>query len=498
MKAKVTTSVANIRFQPGGSIAARIDKGTVVDVLSEEDSWAIINYYDTERYIEKKDLNYVNKKEIKRVRVIVPTLNVRKTPRGQIVGKVHLNDEMNVLNEENGWCRITYNDKPAYVSADYLEFKAESPEITARGVITISGLNVRKKPQGEKMGVVTDDQFLDILSEKNGWYEIAFKGKSGYVYGKYVNKFTARVKPNLLNVRDKPKGNVIGKVEKDTLLNFLVDENGWMHVIFQGQKGYVMTKYMEKLTNAPQQNIKSDKSYLIEKENLNRIALEPVKKLEQGGNEDERTLKNIWNQYGNLMHELSEHLNIETASAVAIFAIESRGVGFWKENHSIIRFEAHVFHKFWGKDHEETFRRHFKFNPTKRWTGQAYRENPDDNWTELHTGDDYQRREWEALNIARKLDEEKALESQSIGAPQILGANYSRLGYASVQNMFEHFNRDIRYHIFGFFDFLDDEMMAMIRKKRFKKFAGKYNGPGNAEHYGNHIKQYYELYKNLV
>lgn len=496
-KAKVSTQTTNVRFQPGGTIAARVDKGTVLDVTSEEGAWCIIDYYGTQRYVKSADLEYIDKSAIKQARVIAGTLNVRQQPAGNITGKVHLNDTLEVLNEANGWCKIAFKDKPAYVASAYVEFIADDPRAIARGIITIPGLNVREKPQGEKIGVVKDDQFLDIIRETNGWYAIVFKGKTGYVYGKYVNKFTARVIPDLLNVRATPGGKVIGKAEKDQLLHYLVDENGWLKVIFEGQKAFVEGKYMEKLTDIPEQSVKADKKYLVKKKELQKIGLDPVKKLPVEGDEDQQSLARIWNRYGNLMQELSDYLKIDLEAAIAIFAIESRGEGFWKKNHTLIRFEAHVFHKFWGKDHEETFRKHFKFNPTKRWTGQAFRAHPDDDWTDLHTGDNYQEREWKALEIARKLDDEKALESQSIGAPQILGANYSRLGYASVQDMFEQFNAHIRFHIFGFFDFLDDSMVKQIRKKQFEKFASQYNGPGNAAHYGKRINDYYQMFKKM-
>ena len=49
--------------------------------------------------------------------------------------------------------------------------------------------------------------------------------------------------------------------------------------------------------------------------------------------------------------------------------------------------------------------------------------------------------EYEALNFARSLDDEKALLSISMGLPQILGSNSKLIGYDSVQEMFNNFNK---------------------------------------------------------
>lgn len=48
--------------------------------------------------------------------------------------------------------------------------------------------NVRQSPstESEKIGTVDKGSTITILSEVNGWYEIEFKGKIGYVSGEFV------------------------------------------------------------------------------------------------------------------------------------------------------------------------------------------------------------------------------------------------------------------------------------------------------------------------
>jgi len=104
------------------------------------------------------------------------------------------------------------------------------------------------------------------------------------------------------------------------------------------------------------------------------------------------------------------------------------------------------------------------------------------------------------LEFARRLDDTAALNSISMGAPQIMGFNFSSLGFASVQDMFEKFSKDIRYHIIGFFDFVaaTKPMLEALKKQDFSGFAKLYDGAGQAEKYGSWVKKRFEAFDALA
>ena len=62
--------------------------------------------------------------------------------------------------------------------------------------------------------------------------------------------------------------------------------------------------------------------------------------------------------------------------------------------------------------------------------------------------------EWQVFEFARNLNEPAAMRSISMGGPQIMGFNHSRIGYDSAREMFDTFQADIRYHVLGLFDFI--------------------------------------------
>ncbi len=85
-----------------------------------------------------------------------------------------------------------------------------------------------------------------------------------------------------------------------------------------------------------------------------------------------------------------------------------------------------------------------------------------------------------------------------MGLPQILGSNARLIGYDSIVEMYENFNKDIRYHIFGLFDFLSPRMIKFLRNKEFVNFAKYYNGAGQARRYGKWLQDYYEAFPTNI
>ena len=101
--------------------------------------------------------------------------------------------------------------------------------------------------------------------------------------------------------------------------------------------------------------------------------------------------------------------------------------------------------------------------------------------------------EWEAFDIARTLDEPAALQSISMGAPQIMGFNHAAIGYDSARTMFDRFETDERYHILGLFDFVKgggttSRMLEALKREQYEQFATYYNGNGQAAAYGARIR----------
>ena len=370
---------------------------------------------------------------------------------------------------------------------------AEEKTLIMKGKITAKVLNVRSDASldSEVIGKLKKNDLVEIVGIEEKWYEIQFSDSSAFVSAKFVNPLikSGVVTANILNVRSLPNkdSDIVGKVKKDKKVIVVDQLEGWLRIKYKETFAYVSAKYIDLKS-------KGGKNYLYTDIELQKVAMEPAQKVEVTGNRIEKIVKQTYNKYGNLLKALSNRLGIDMASAIAVIGVESGGKGFNDEK-VIIRFENHLFYRYWGKENEKVYNDHFKYGSDKKWLGHKFRADSKAEWGSFHGDQD---KEHEVLAFARKLDDELALKSISMGLPQILGSNSKIIGYDSIVEMYENFNKDIRFHIFGLFDFLSPRMIKYLRNQEFVNFAKYYNGAGQARRYGKFLQDYYEAFPDDI
>ncbi|MDI3529927.1 5'-nucleotidase C-terminal domain-containing protein [Thermoanaerobacterium sp. CMT5567-10] len=126
------------------------------------------------------------------------------------------------------------------------------------GIVTVSALNVRAgaSTSSKVIGVLHAGNIVNLISESNGWYQIDYNGKTGYVYGKYVAvtsnlsnitvlktvKVTARSGLNV-RVNSSTAARKIGAVPYGAELKVVGEYNGWYQIQYNGGYGFVYAKY---------------------------------------------------------------------------------------------------------------------------------------------------------------------------------------------------------------------------------------------------------------
>ncbi len=342
------------------------------------------------------------------------------------------------------------------------------------------------------LGKLYKNNIVQIVDIGEKWYEILYANSTAFVYSKFVKPLvkSGSVNANLLNIRRLPNKNSekIGRLRRNNKVIILEEVDAWYKIKYKQSFGYVFGKYIETKAKKP------SKKFLYQDKTLVNIAIAPKKKLEVEGSRIEKIMRNTYNKYGNLLEHLSDKLGIELAAAIAVLSVESGGVGI-KNGRTLIRFENHLFYKYWGKFNQTEYAKNFQFASGRNWLGHKFRTDENSEWQNFH-GD--QNEEYKVLEFARQIDNEKALLSISMGLPQILGSNASIIGYDNVQEMFDNFNKDIRYHIFALFDFFSPRMIKFLKKKEFVNFARYYNGRGQAKRYGKFIQDYYEAFNDKI
>ncbi len=131
------------------------------------------------------------------------------------VGKAQTGDEFTLLEEKgNGWSKITFDGKDAFIKTEYLEpveeaaaaaeteqadqdtaqteTNAETQTVSAGDGTTVTvteNVNVRKTASetGEKLGLVYVGEKLElVMKQADGWTKVKYKGQTAYVKSDYV------------------------------------------------------------------------------------------------------------------------------------------------------------------------------------------------------------------------------------------------------------------------------------------------------------------------
>lgn len=135
------------------------------------------------------------------------------------------------------------------------------------GIVTASSLNVRSGPStyNNIIGGVMRNQKIQIISSRNGWYEIKYSNKSGWVSGRYVsvtNSQTTTIKPlnktlistANLNVRSggSTDHKIISYIRKGEHVDIIdISSSGWYRVkLKNGTVGYASNKYLKEDNNS--------------------------------------------------------------------------------------------------------------------------------------------------------------------------------------------------------------------------------------------------------
>lgn len=91
----------------------------------------------------------------------------------------------------NGWSKVIYEGKEAYIKSDYLELIVSEATGDAIGVVkALENVNVRTNADtsAKAIGLASAGSTYNLLEDAGDWYKIDFEGKTGYVKAEYFEK----------------------------------------------------------------------------------------------------------------------------------------------------------------------------------------------------------------------------------------------------------------------------------------------------------------------
>lgn len=153
-----------------------------------------------------------------------------------------------------------------------------------------------------------------------------------------------------------------------------------------------------------------------------------------------------------LVWSVAAVFKLETRAVLAFLSAETGGKGFDEKTGKIlIQFEPKWFHDL------------VPYAPSGAWSVNKV---------------EVQAKEWIAFNDAFSKNKVAAMEATSIGIGQILGYHWKRLGYASVDAMWDDAKKGIERQIWQVCKFIDTDkkLKAAIIARNWHIVATLYNG----------------------
>ena len=169
-----------------------------------------------------------------------------------------------LLEELDGWYKVSYDDQVGYMSADWLKVSQSSSEIVmGLGTVTADTLDIRSGAGlvYNSLGVLYKDASVIILEDcGNGWYKVSGAGCIGYVSAECVEVAnnrgsaidtepvgTGTVNVTCMDVRFGPGNGYssIGYLYSKEPVSILKDcGNGWYQIAYGSGSAYVRADYI--------------------------------------------------------------------------------------------------------------------------------------------------------------------------------------------------------------------------------------------------------------
>ncbi len=367
------------------------------------------------------------------------------------------------------------------------------------------GVNLRSQAQVDPstlLGTLNEGTKLELDQQGGDWNTAKV-----YVATQVASAAGNLVKPlagyDTINIRSAPDidpSTGVGELSSSQGLELISGPtNGWFVARVYLSAQYSLVVSDQPAPTPPPGSLTVPNGSPLTAAELQALSLAPAQQRNAPGGAAQTALNaaRIWNKYGGVLEPLSAKIGIDKAVAVAVIAVESGGSGMGPDGRMIIRFENHLFWAYWGKNNPAAYNQYFVFNQTTTWQGHQYRTQPNGPWLDVHQN---QNSEWAAFNFATTLNASAAKSSISMGLTQILGSNYSAIGYSSVDAMFAAFAADEKYQLLGFFNFVknDQRQISALQNSDFVGFARIYNGPGMPDYYGGLIKGVVDGFNTLV
>lgn len=230
----ISTETLHLREGPGLSypIVKTLKKNESLTFIEREGEWYHVQVGEQDGWVASwlTSSPKMNRHDTRKTAISqVDQLNVRSEPRlsSSVLTQIHSGQEVEVLESEINWVKISYNEMVGWVSSDYVTVNEVVSEESQNNVetstneenvkstfeesvehgensftITVDEVILRKKPDlsSRPLGSVKKGEQYEVVDRQHNWVKIKYNNKNGWLYNFY-GTFTDE-KPLITNNKD--------------------------------------------------------------------------------------------------------------------------------------------------------------------------------------------------------------------------------------------------------------------------------------------------------
>ncbi len=195
---EVNVDILNVRSGPGlqYDIAGKVKRGQRFTVHQQKGDWYQIEFDEGYFGWVAGWLVTASQAGIRAVESTVDILNVRSGPSQSfaVIDQISPGKLYPIVSEEGNWVKIRINqDREGWVAGWLIKKKqADADDVdmssSNRAVVRVPILNVRSGPGTNfaKIGQIKNGEEVQVEQVKDGWYQIKFSGREGWISGDFA------------------------------------------------------------------------------------------------------------------------------------------------------------------------------------------------------------------------------------------------------------------------------------------------------------------------
>ena len=272
----LNNDILNVRSTPfsNGDLVTTLNNGDRVNVIAiTSNDWYKVNINGTIGYCNKSYIKeYVP--QTTKYTVVDSAINLRKTASwsGDIVEKILVGTELDVIEIDGEWASVYRNKQTLYAPSKYLSDGSKPPvteeqkptftetsftlDAIVSGLPTNSTLSVRNTPfsNGDLVTTLNNGDRVNVIAiTSNDWYKVNINGTIGYCNKSYIKEYVPQttkytVVDSAINLRKTASwsGDIVEKILVGTELDVIEIDGEWASVYRNKEILYAPTKYLNK------------------------------------------------------------------------------------------------------------------------------------------------------------------------------------------------------------------------------------------------------------